>query len=57
MLSILEVKRKLPKEFIENLYQNYTPLVVDKILSGLSGERSTTIRVNTIKYTIQELMK
>ena len=57
MLSILEVKRKLPKEFIEILYQNYTPLVVDKILSGLSGERSTTIRVNTIKYTIQELMK
>ena len=57
MLSILEVKRKLPKEFVNNLYQNYTPLMVDKILSGLSGERMTTVRVNTIKYSVQEFIK
>lgn len=57
MLSILEVKRKLPKEFVNDLYQNYTPLMVDKILSGLSGERMTTVRVNTIKYSVQEFIK
>lgn len=57
MLSVLEVKRKLPKDFVESLYENYTPLSVDKILSGMSGNRSTTLRVNTLKYSIQDLMK
>ena len=57
MLSVLEVKRKLPKEFVESLYENYTPLSVDKILSGMYGNRSTTLRVNTLKYSIQDLMK
>ena len=56
MLSILEVKRKLPKVFVEKLYENYTPLTVDKILSGMSGERNTTLRVNTIKSNVQEVM-
>lgn len=56
MLSVLEVKRKLPKEFIEKLYENFTPLTVDKILSGMSGERSTTLRVNTLKSNIHEIM-
>lgn len=56
MLSVLEVKRKLPNEFVEKLYENYTPLTVDKILSGMSGERNTTLRVNTIKSNIQEVM-
>ena len=31
MLSVLEVKRKLPKEFIEKLYENLTPLTVNFI--------------------------
>ena len=57
MLSILDVKRKLPKEFVNNLYELYTPLMVDKILSGLSGERLTTVRINTIKYSVQDFMK
>ena len=56
MLSVLEVKRKLPKEFIEKRYENFTPLTVDKILSGMSGERSTTLRVNTLKSNIHEIM-
>ena len=56
MLSVLEVKRKLPKEFIEKLYENFTPLTVDRILSGMSGERSTTLRVNTLKSNIHEIM-
>lgn len=56
MLSVLEVKKKLPKEFVEKLYENYTPLTVDKILSGMSGERNTTLRVNTLKNNVQEVM-
>lgn len=56
MLSVLELKRKLPKEFIEKLYENFTPLTIDKILSGMSGERSTTLRVNTLKSNIHEVM-
>ena len=57
MLSALEVKRKLPQKFVETLYENYTPVTVDKILTGMSGERSTTLRVNTLKHNIQEIMK
>ena len=56
MLSVLEVKRKLPKIFVEKLYKNYTPLTVDKILAGMSGDRNTTLRVNNIKSDIQKVM-
>ena len=57
MLSILDLKRKLPKDFVDELYEQYTPITVDKILTGMLGERNTSLRVNTIKYNIQELMK
>lgn len=57
MLSILELKRRLPQEFIKELYEQYTPVTVDKILSGMLGDRNTTLRVNNIKCNIQELMK
>ena len=57
MLSVLEVKRKLPRDFIEEIYEIYPPLACDKILSGLNGERNTTIRVNTIKTNVQEIMR
>lgn len=57
MLSVMEVKKRLPKEFIENLYELHSPLVADKILAGMSGKRNTTLRVNTLKYNIQDLMR
>ena len=57
MLSVMEVKKKLPKDFIENLYELHSPLVADKILAGMSGKRNTTLRVNTLKYNIQDLMR
>lgn len=57
MLSVTEIKRKLPKDFIDSLYDIYTPVTVDRILSGMSGERNTTIRTNNIKSDIQEVMK
>lgn len=56
MLSINEIKRRLPKEFIEELYEVYTPITVDKILTGLTDDRYTTLRVNTLKYDIYSLM-
>ena len=56
MWSVLEVKRKLPKIFVDRLYENYSPLTVDKILAGMCGERNTTLRANTIKSNIQEVM-
>ena len=56
MLSVLEVKKKLPNEFVDELYENYSPLTVDRILAGMSGERNTTLRVNTLKSDIYEIM-
>ena len=56
MLSILDVKKKLPKDFITELYEQYTPITVDKILTGMLGNRYTTLRVNTIKFNIRDLM-
>lgn len=57
MLSIKEMRNRLPKEFMEFLYEKYTPIKVDKILLGMTEDRYTTLRVNTIKYDIQSLMK
>ncbi len=57
MLSIKEMRNRLPKEFMEFLYEKYTPIKVDEILLGMTSERYTTLRVNTLKYDIQNLMK
>lgn len=57
MLSITEAKNRLPQDFINELYENYSPLMVDKILIGMNNTRYTSLRVNTIKYNIQDLMK
>ena len=57
MLSVMEVKKKLPRDFIEELYNLHSPLVADKILAGMAGKRNTTLRVNTLKYNIQDLMR
>lgn len=57
MLTLNEIKYKLPEEFIENLYKMFTPINVDKIILGISEKKYTTLRVNTIKYNIQDIMK
>ncbi|SKA83733.1 16S rRNA (cytosine1407-C5)-methyltransferase/ribosomal RNA methyltransferase Nop2 [Caloramator quimbayensis] len=56
MASIGEVKKRLPKEFIDRLYKQFTPITADKILYGMGSERLTTLRVNTLKYDRQSLM-
>lgn len=57
MLSIKEMRNRLPKEFMEFLYEKYTPIKVDQILLGMTEDRYTTIRVNTLKYDVQSLMR
>lgn len=57
MLSIQEAREKLPEKFMENMYKMFSPGTVDKIVAGMISDRYTTLRVNTIKYNIQDLMR
>lgn len=57
MASITEIKNRLPKEFVDNLYTMFSPGVVDNIFREIAEKRFTTLRVNTLKYNIQDLMK
>ena len=57
ILSINEIKRRLPSDFINQIYEMYSPITVDKILTGMTDDRFLTLRVNTIKYDIQSLMR
>lgn len=56
MPSVTQIKQRLPNEFVDNLYEMFSPLTVDKILVGMSEKRLTTLRVNTLKYNILDLM-
>lgn len=57
MAGITEIKNRLPHEFVDNLYEMFTPGMVDNIFRGIAEKRLTTLRVNTLKYDIQSLMK
>ncbi len=57
MISVNELRTKLPSDFIEEINRIYTSNYVDKILSGMTDKRLTTIRTNTIKSTNTDLMK
>ena len=57
MLSIQEARERLPEKFMENMYKMFSPGTVDKIVAGMISDRYTTLRVNTIKYNIQDLMR
>lgn len=57
MISIQEARERLPEKFMDNLYEMFSPGTVDKIVAGMINDRYTTLRVNTIKYNIQDLMK
>lgn len=55
--DIIKAKSKLPMDFINELYNNYSEKNADKILKGMCKERCTTLRVNTLKSTIDEVKK
>ncbi|TDT61168.1 RsmB/NOP family class I SAM-dependent RNA methyltransferase [Fonticella tunisiensis] len=57
MPSIGQVKKKIPVEFINNLYSLFSPGIADRVLIGIGEERVTTLRVNNIKYDINSLME
>ena len=57
MLPINKIKERLPKEYVENLYEMFSPLVIDNIFRAIEENRLTTLRVNKIKYNIQDLMR
>lgn len=57
MITIMQAKNKLPLDFIEELEKTYTKRVADKILMGMLEKRLTTLRVNTLKYDIDNLIK
>lgn len=57
MPSITETKNRLPSDFIENIYEMFTPGVVDNILKGFSEKRLTTLRVNTLKTNVRDVMQ
>lgn len=57
MISINELKHRLPQEFMNQINENYSPHKVDDILIGILSKRYTTLRVNTIKYDMQSLIR
>lgn len=57
MASVGEMKKKLPEQFINFLYDQFTPGTADKILMGMGSERLTTLRANSLKYDINSLME
>jgi 16S rRNA (cytosine1407-C5)-methyltransferase len=56
MISVNELRTKLPSDFIEEMNSTFTSNYVDKILLGMTDKRNTTIRVNSLKTNIQDLM-
>ena len=57
MASITEIKNRLPQKFVEELYEIFSPGIVDNVFRGIAEKRFTTLRVNTLKYNIQDLMR
>lgn len=55
--SVGEIRRRLPDAFIEEISARYSPVTVDRILLGLSGGRDTTLRVNSLRAHVQDVMR
>ena len=56
-MTLAQIKSKMPLEFIEEIYRNFSPRIADKILIGMSEKRLTTLRVNTIKFNMEDFLK
>lgn len=57
MSSVGEVKKRLHRDFTDGLYNIFSPGTADKILHGIGSERATTLRVNTLKSSVSDMMK
>jgi NOL1/NOP2/sun family putative RNA methylase len=56
MRSVGQVRQALPPDFLARLSGLLPPPVVERILAGMGAERPTTLRANTLKTSIRELM-
>ncbi len=57
MKSFRQLFQKLPPEFIERIQHDYQPSQAEKIFSGMMTERPVTLRVNTLKTNVREVMR
>ncbi|MGE5577917.1 MAG: RsmB/NOP family class I SAM-dependent RNA methyltransferase [Syntrophothermus sp.] len=57
MKSIGQVKQSLPREFVQRLYERFPLHLAEKILAGYGAERYPTLRANTLKTGIRQLMQ
>lgn len=55
--DVIKAKSKFPIDFINELYKEYSEKNADKILNGLCSRRYTTLRVNTLKSSIENVKK
>lgn len=57
MKSIGQVKQSLPREFVQKLYERFPTHTAEKILAGYAAERHPSLRANTLKTGIRQLMQ
>lgn len=57
MKSFRQLLQKLPAEFIERIQKEYDPSKAEKIFSGMMSERPVTLRVNTLKTNVRDVMR
>jgi 16S rRNA (cytosine1407-C5)-methyltransferase len=50
------MKNNLPPQFSNRLYGQYSPLIIDEIIKGFSGNKSPIIRINTLKTNVRDIM-
>jgi NOL1/NOP2/sun family putative RNA methylase len=56
-VSVGEMRRRLPAEFIAGLYGMFPQAVAERMLKGMGGQRSTTFRVNTLKAGTADVIR
>ena len=56
-MAVREIRHRLPEAFLAQLDEAYSPMTVEKVLLGMSGRRDTTLRVNTLRATVQDVAK
>jgi NOL1/NOP2/sun family putative RNA methylase len=51
------MRRRLPAEFIDGLYRQFSQSVAERILKGMGERRSTTFRANTLRAGSAEIIR
>jgi NOL1/NOP2/sun family putative RNA methylase len=56
-VSIGEMRRRLPAEFVEGLYGLFSQSSAERVLKGMGERRSTTFRANALKAAGAEILR